>query len=155
MTLTRVPISLREARRFVGEHHRHSLPPQGGLFAVSVVSECAVTVGVAIAGRPVAPKLDDGVTVEVTRCCTLDVPRSASMLYGGLCRAAAALGYTDAITYTLVDEHGTSLLAAGFKPVAYVSPQHWHKTQRPWVDVDLFGNPTKPTGAKIRWHRSL
>ena len=34
MTLEVVPMTLREARAYVAEHHRHHLPPQGGLFAI-------------------------------------------------------------------------------------------------------------------------
>jgi hypothetical protein len=37
-----------------------------------------------------------------------------SMLYGALCRAGKALGYTEAWTYTLPHEPGISLRAAGF-----------------------------------------
>lgn len=28
------PLTLREAAAFVEQHHRHSRPPQGGLFAI-------------------------------------------------------------------------------------------------------------------------
>ncbi len=60
MTLTRRPISLREARRFVGEHHRHSLPPQGGLFAVSVVMEFASSFYDVIAGEGMQDAISTG-----------------------------------------------------------------------------------------------
>lgn len=40
--------------------------------------------------------------------------QACSMLYGAMCRAARALGYTEVWTYTLPEEPGTSLRAAGF-----------------------------------------
>jgi len=154
VTLTRVPCTVRRARRFVGDHHRHSLPPNGGLFAVAV--ECdGETVGVGIAGRPVARALDDGRTVEITRCCTLGTPNAASMVYGALCKAARALGYERAITYTLASESGASLRGAGFLVAAQVRAQGWDRPSRSRRDADLFGNATKPPGAKLRWERRL
>lgn len=71
MKLELCPVTLREASAFVGQHHRHHQPPQGGLFAIA----CAVgglVLGVAIVGRPVARRLDDGFTAEVTRLCVDD-----------------------------------------------------------------------------------
>ena len=47
------PMTLRDARSFVTEHHRHHRAPQGGLFAVGVCDDSEVR-GVAIVGRPVA-----------------------------------------------------------------------------------------------------
>ena len=151
------PISLREARRFVVEHHRHNGPPQGWLFGVGAHCDSEL-VGVGIAGRPLARHLQDGRTVEITRLCLSAAPRNtASMLYGALCRAAKALGYVLAITYTLASELGTSLKAAGFTPVADVEARsEW--TQHEGVNRaqrDLFGEQRRPTEAKVRWERAL
>lgn len=115
--LTLVPISYKLAAAFIDAHHRHNAPPQGWKFGVGV-SDGHELVGVATAGRPVARHLDDGVTVEITRSCTLGHPNANSMLYGALCRAAFALGYVRVITYTQGTESGSSLLGAGFKVVA-------------------------------------
>lgn len=96
------PIALRRARAFVNEHHRHNVAPQGWLFGVQLV--CGTeTVGVGIAGRPIARMADDGRTVEITRLTLVEgAPKNAATrLYGALCRAAKALGYLRAITYTL------------------------------------------------------
>lgn len=68
MMLTLVPITLKEARAFVDEHHRHHEAPQGGLFAVGCAMERRV-VGVSIIGRPVARLIDADFTAEVTRLC--------------------------------------------------------------------------------------
>ena len=66
MKLTPVPISLREAREFVGNFHRHNKPPQGGKFAIGAsYDDCLV--GVAIVGNPVARRMMDGFTAEVIR----------------------------------------------------------------------------------------
>ena len=155
--ITVEPIKLGEARRFVAEHHRHNDPPQGWLFGVAVHSGDR-RVGVAIAGRPIARILDDGHTVEITRVCLLPgAPKNAaSKAYGAICRAAAALGYTKAVTYTLAAELGTSVKASGFTRVADVHPdQSWNRRARPRIQRDLFGHERRPTGAKHRWERSL
>src|SRR3972149_264890 len=108
------PITYPEACKFVSLHHRHHLPPQGWKFGIAVNDGLQV-VGVITVGRPVARMLDDGWTLEVTRCCTNGVPNAASMLYGSARKAVFALGYKKLITYTLKNEGGTSLKAAGWK----------------------------------------
>lgn len=119
MKLVAVPISQREACEFVGNFHRHNKPPQGAVFAVGV-SDGGRLVGVAVAGRPVARRLDDGLTLEVTRCCVLDgAPKgSNSFLYARCWNAARELGYQRMVTYTLTCESGASLRGAGWKPLA-------------------------------------
>jgi hypothetical protein len=70
------PISLKLAQEYVREHHRHNKPPIGHKFSVGLFVDGAL-VGTAIAGRPVARMLDDGLTLEVTRTCT-DGTRNAN-----------------------------------------------------------------------------
>lgn len=148
------PITLKAARKFVGELHRHNRPPQGGLFAVSVRDGERVA-GVAIVGRPVARMLDDGRTVEITRTCTDGTKNANSMLYGAACRTAAAMGYERAITYTLAEEPGVSLRAAGFEVDAHVKAEDsWSRPSRARTQADLFGHK-RPQGAKVRWRRRL
>ena len=65
-----LPISLRDANAFVLAHHRHSGQVRGCKFCVAVVDDLDAVHGVAIVGRPVARRLDDGKTAEVTRLCT-------------------------------------------------------------------------------------
>ena len=149
------PTPLRVARAFVGEHHRHApVTSKGALFAVSLVLEDEV-VAVGIATRPISRHMQDGRTIEISRCCTLGHHNAASMVYGALCRAAKALGYKRAITYTIEGEDGVSLRAAGFVPVSETRAGQWSRTSRPRVDYDLWGNPTKPEGVKTRWEREL
>lgn len=64
-----MPISIKDANKFVGLHHRHNKPTGGGKFAIGA-AVAGQLVGVAIAGRPVARLLDDGQTLEITRVCT-------------------------------------------------------------------------------------
>ncbi len=155
MTLQLRPVTLREARRFIGEHHRHNLPPRGWRFGVAVWAEGAL-VGVGVASRPVARGLDDGVTMEVTRTCTTGEPNANSMLYGALCRASKALGYTRVVTYTLEGESGAPLRAAGFEVDAELGPRPaWEYTEQARVQTDIFGEERRPAGAKTRWIRRL
>lgn len=152
--VTLVPITLREARRFVGEHHRHNLPPVGWKFGVGVHDGHQLR-GVGIAGQPVARLFNDGFTLEIQRVCTDGAPNACSMLYGALVRAGKALGYRRFVTYTLASEPGTSLRAAGFTVAEEItSGPTWRRTGRPRDDVDLFGNERRPTEDKLRWERA-
>lgn len=112
-----VPVTRDQAMDFIRSHHRHSRRPQGYRFAVGVARDTKL-IGVATAGRPVARALDDGNTIEVTRVCTDGTPHACSMLYGACWRAAKAMGYRRAVTYTLTTESGASLRAAGWTRVA-------------------------------------
>lgn len=156
VALRLVPMSLDVAKRFVGEHHRHNLPPVGWKFGVGVATDDGELVGVAMAGRPVARMLDDGRTLEVIRTCTLGTQNANSMLYGAVARAAKALGYDRLFTYTLADEPGSSLRAAGWEKDADVpAAASWSVPSRPRIQVDLFGNERRPPGEKTRWIKRL
>ena len=131
MRLTIVPVTFRQACQFIETHHRHHRPPRGMKFAIGVTGDDGL-VGVATAGRPVARHLDDGVTLEVTRTCTVGEPNANSMLYGAAWRAARAMGYLRLITYTQEGESGASLRAAGLQPVAELRPRSgWTTASRP------------------------
>jgi hypothetical protein len=153
--LTLVPVTRDVARRFVGEHHRHNLPPVIVRLAVGVESEGRL-VGVATAHNPVARMLDDGYTLEVTRTCTDGTRNVNSMLYGAVTRAAKALGFQRLYTYTLVEESGASLKAAGWTMDEELRERpSWDCPSRPRVQVDLFGEERRPPGPKIRWVKHL
>jgi len=145
MRLLLVPISLREANAFVAQHHRHHGPTRGHKFAVAVGSSDGVIRGVAIAGRPVARNLDDGVSLEVLRVCTDGTPNACSMLYGAVRRAAVAMGYPPSriFTYTLASEPGASLRAAGWQRDADTKGGEWGRADRP--------RETANSGPKTRW----
>jgi hypothetical protein len=127
-----VPVAFRQACEFVAACHRHHGPPQGMKFAIGVAVAGGALAGVVIAGRPVARHLDDGLTIEVTRTCTSGAANANSMLYAAAWRAARALGYRRAITYTQAGESGASLRAAGWQPVAVCPPRPgWDRPGRP------------------------
>ena len=100
-----VPISITAARDFVSRHHRHNNPPRSALFALGLSAE-GVLVGVATVGRPIARMLQDGLTAEVTRVCTIpEAPKGAvSKLYARCQKVWFAMGGLRLITYTLESE---------------------------------------------------
>lgn len=137
------PISLRAARRYVTEMHRHHDAPQGGKFALAAWHDERL-VGVAIVGRPVSRALDNGTTAEVIRVATNGTRNACSFLYGASKRAAQAMGYVKVLTYTLEEESGASLRAVGWKRVGVAGGGSWSVPSRPRVDHH-------PTQGKIRW----
>lgn len=88
-----LPISLRDANAFVLAHHRHSGQVRGCKFCVAVVDDLDAVHGVAIVGRPVARRLDDGKTAEVTRLSTDGIANGCSFLYSRCARIAKLMGY--------------------------------------------------------------
>nr|WP_197080913.1 XF1762 family protein [Paenibacillus sp. VKM B-2647] len=71
------PITFAEACEFVRQYHRHHPPTLGHKFSIAVADGEKV-VGVVTVGRPVARHLDNGRTLEVTRCCTDGTKNAAS-----------------------------------------------------------------------------
>jgi hypothetical protein len=127
------PITLEEAKVFIKKYHRHHIPPQGWKFGIAV-NDGQKVVGVITVGRPVARALDNGYTLEVTRCCTDGTKNACSKLYAAAWRATRAMGYKRLITYTLASENGASLRAAGFKTLYKVKGRSWNCPSRPRVD---------------------
>lgn len=134
MSLEITPIGLAEANAFVADHHRHHKPCAGHKFSIAVSNDSTV-VGVAIIGRPVSRELDDGWTLEVNRCCTDGSKNACSILYGSAWKAAKALGYKRLITYTLPQEGGASLRAAGWALIGLRGGGNWNTKSRPRVDT--------------------
>lgn len=139
------PCTLRQARAFIYQHHRtHPGYRSGHLFSVALLS-AGELVGVALASRPKAGGLDDGRTLEVARCCVLPgIPNGCSILYRALVRAGEALGYRLFITYTLEEEHGRSLKAAGFTPDGLTRGGSWSRRARKRA-------ASSHDGRKVRW----
>lgn len=153
-----VPVTKLVANRFVTEHHRHNMHP-GNMttFQVGVEAD-GVLVGVAITSPPIARALAAKYprSLEVRRTCTTGERNANSMLYGACARAAKALGYETLFTYTLAEEPGSSLKAAGWVVDAELSARpSWSTPSRPRYDQDLFGNARRPTGPKVRWRKDL
>lgn len=146
MRLELVPVSQREAFAFIAAHHRHHLPPRGALWCIGAARDGEL-VAVVVVGRPVARRLQDGFTAEVTRLCTngtAEAKNAASMLYAAAWRAARAMGYRRLITYTLADETGISVASAGWKAMHQTRGGSWSRTDRVRVDKH-------PLGAKTLW----
>ena len=143
MSLQLQPITYPEACKFIKQHHRHHLPPQGWKFGIAV-NDGDKVVGVITVGRPVARHLDNGWTLEVTRSCTDGTRNANSKLYSAAWRATRALGYKRLITYTLTTEPGTSLKAAGWKLIGQAGGGTWNRENRPRID-------THPIGQKLLW----
>ncbi|GAA1748523.1 XF1762 family protein [Streptomonospora arabica] len=131
MSLHLSPVSLAEAKAFIEVFHRHLGPPRGHKFSLGAADQAGVLVAVAVVGRPVARGLDDGRSLEVTRLASDGTPNACSLLYAACRRAARALAYERLVTYTRADEPGTSLRAAGWRPVAGLPPRgDWHPPRR-------------------------
>jgi len=124
------PIRRQLAHAFIREHHRHLPPPVGQCFALGLYGGTSL-LGVIIAGRPVARLLDDGLTLEITRCATTGTPNAPSQLYAAVVRVAQAMGYLRVITYTRADETGASVKAAGFHHDHDVRAETWDRPARP------------------------
>ena len=142
--LTLTPINLKTANAFVQQYHRHHKPTRGHKFSIGV-SENGALVGVAICGRPVARRLDDGYTLEVNRLCTDGTPNACSILYAAAYRAARAMGYHKVITYILDTENGTSLKAAGYTCEGRAGGLEWNGAKAP-KQADQY-----PRQMKTRW----
>lgn len=124
-----IPLHLRDANRFVAEHHRHHGPTQGHKFSIGLLQDGALT-GVAIVGRPVARAVDDGITAEVTRLCTNGAKNACSRLYAACWRAAGAMGYRRIVTYIFDSQSGASLKAAGWQRLGHVPGESWNRPNR-------------------------
>lgn len=150
-----VTISLAQARAFIGHTHRHAKRLHAWKFGCGLQDDVGL-VGACAVGRPRAIPLDDGATLEVYRLALLDGlgGNAGSMLLGRAKRAAAALGYTKLITYTLdgddpdEQETGAVCIAAGFEAVARTRGGSRNRPSRARTD----GAPTCP---KIRWECAL
>ncbi len=150
MSLVLVPVTQREAFAFVAQNHRHHRPPRGSILCIGA-AECTPEglavdglVGVAVVGRPLARELQDGWTAEVTRVATDGARNACSFLYGACWRACRAVGFRRLVTYTLPEEGGASLRAAGWRLIGGAGGGSWSRAARPRVDLH-------PTQRKLRW----
>jgi len=123
-----VHLSIDVANEFIGRYHRHNKPVPGSVINLGVADETGLLRGVAVIGRPVARKLDNGWTLEVNRVATDGCFNACSALYAASRRIVFELGYRRLITYTLQEESGISMRAVGWKKVAATKPSGlgWH-----------------------------
>lgn len=127
------PIFQKEARVFIEKYHRHHKSFVGSIFQIGASIDGKL-VGVVVVGRPVARRLQDGYTAEVTRLCTDGSRNVCSKLYSAAWKAAKAMGYKRLITYILESEPGTSLKASGWKEIGRAGGLSWNVPSRPRVD---------------------
>lgn len=146
------PIDFKSAKQFVALHHRHNSAPQGHKFSIAIEAGGA-RIGVAMASIPRAIHQNDWETLEVIRCCVDERFRNAcSKMYAAVIRIAKAMGYKRLLTYTLVDEPGSSLLAVGFSKEGIVKCKGygWDSPSRPRKKPERY-----PEGDKFRWVLTL
>lgn len=150
MDIKTARVELPEANEFVKENHRHHKPVTGHRFSVGASLDGKL-VGVAIVGRPVAPKTDQKMIAEVARLCTNDVKNSCSFLYSKCARIAKEMGFSKIQTFILESESGVSLKAAGWICEGVVkttsSKNRWNS--RPGRSAD------KQDENKLRWAKYL
>jgi hypothetical protein len=120
-----------DAIRFVADTHRKQPKVQGAMWCVSVRDEKEI-VGVALVGWPARSQTND----EVDTLCVLRVAvkegykNACSMLYGSCWRAARAMGTDSMVTFTHLDEPGTSLRAAGWIEDGTTDGGEWSRPSR-------------------------
>ncbi|WP_395606307.1 XF1762 family protein [Bacillus velezensis] len=142
------PITLKDACQFVDQNHRHHIGPQGHKFSIGLY-DGDIIIGVIIAGRPVSRHQDNGITLEVTRCCVKEAYKNGiSKLYAAVCKIAKVMGYKKVITYTLIEEPGVSMRSVNFLKVRTSSGGSWSSENRQRKDKH-------PTGKKLLWVREL
>lgn len=148
------PVTGKRAIAWIAETHRHLPKLQGALFAVGV-EEGGRLMAVGTAGNP--PRVWQGTgRFVITRVAAESVAVAAdeharpycTMIYGALCRAGKALGYREAWTYTLPEEPGTSLRAAGFEDMGMTRAEEWDRPSGP-------RSKAVRAEAKRRWRRVL
>ena len=141
------------ARAFIARHHGHCSPPRVWRFGTTIMNGWTL-LGVVVVGNPVAPAFNGTGTVEVNRLCVrrdLDpmLRRDCcSKLYGWSAREAERRGFRRIITYTRIDELGTSLAAAGWVCEGPAGGRGWHSKRRSRSNVNAWIK-------KVRWSRTL
>ena len=149
--LSCIPLTLKDANKFVKEFHRHNKDCRGHRFSIGAVYNDEL-VGVAIVGRPIARKLDQKLIAEVLRNCVKpDAPKgTCSFLYSKAIQVWQVLGGKKVITYTLETEKGSSLKAVNFKDVSKTPVFKYGWTNRKNRIL-----PETQKVRKVRWEKEL
>jgi hypothetical protein len=144
-----IPITLDQAKQFVGQEHRHHAPPHKHRWSIGAVKNGKL-VGVVVVGRPVSGSVEPYLIAEVIRLATDGTKNACSFLYGKAARVAKEMGYKSTQTFTLPEEGGASLRAVGWAFVHATSGDDWHgRKGRPNRRTD------QPQGPKWKWQRLL
>lgn len=143
-----IPIELKAANEFVSKIHRHHPPVYRDKFRLACIADDGHMCGVIQAARPVSRILDDGVTIEIVRCCTDGTYNACSFMYSRITRIAKEMWYKKVVTYILEEEFGSSLKASGWEKEADTFGHSWDCPSRP--------RKTKvPQCNKQRWSKLL
>lgn len=113
MTLAATPMTRDEANVWIVVNHRHHGRVTGHRFIVGALLDGRL-VGVAVAGRPRARRIDQYKHVEVSRLCSDGAANVCSFLYSRCARVARELGFESVFTAILLEEPGASLRASGW-----------------------------------------
>lgn len=145
------PCTVKDATRWVTTIHRHHKRELAGArFAVAIVDGAGARVGVAVVTS--GPQVWEGTgRCNIARVATDGTKNACSMLYGAICRAATALGYREAWTYTLPSEPGTSLKASGFEDMGLTAGGEHDRPNQPKRRRVAAEQPSE----KRRWRRVL
>jgi hypothetical protein len=141
------PITLRDAGCMVNLYHRHHTGDHAHLFSLGCFAGGRL-VGAATVGRPKSRVLDNGSCVEITRLVSDGTRNVCSKLLGAARRAAGEDGYSFVVTYTLPNESGASLRAAGFICEGAAGGGTWNRRSRRRQD-------RHPTCIKLRWRSAV
>ena len=160
MSLRIVPLTLAQANSLVASLHRHHKPVVGHRFSIGAEADGKL-VGAAIVGRPVAGNRMVGnaqyMTAEVTRLVTDGTKNACSILYAAAARTAREMGFDSIQTYTLEQESGTSLRAAGWTLDGVTSVTDWESDARKGqlrLDGRMYRDD-QPMTPKSRWVKRL
>lgn len=155
MSYALAPCSVKAALKQVRAWHRKLPKLQGALFAARVIGPDGECCAVGLFGNPCQEWQDTGRGVITRIAAQEGLPKvgehaapACTMLYGALCRAAKALGYREAWTYTLPEEPGTSLRAAGFIKMGLTDGGDYDRPSRN-------RKPAIRPEPKVRWLRQL
>lgn len=143
-----IPIELKAANAYVAENHRHLDPVHRDKWRLAAVDDSGKIIGVVQAARPTARYLDNGMTIDIVRCCTDGTRNACTFLLGRAERIAKAMGYSKMISYILESETGVSYKAAGWHKEADTIGHDWSCPSRP-------RKTTAPTCNKQRWAKDI
>jgi hypothetical protein len=154
MSLAVSPWTVKQALPFVAKVHRRLPRIQGAMWAVALLADGQI-VGTALVGWP-ARKLN-GDTLSVLRVAVVEGHKNGcSMLYGACSRAGKAMGAKNMVTYTHVDEPGTSLRAAGWVDGGLTDGGEWSRESRPrlpGIDAEEKRRWWAPWSERAKWSR--
>lgn len=150
------PCRRADAIAFVREHHSHhrrGIAP-ADVFRLGAYLDGA-RVAVALMGEATAPGLSSSEVWEVTRVCVgPGAPRyTASRILGACGRVMDGAGVQLGISYTRVDERGSSYLASGWVPAALVKGRPHTSGNRALRMLPGLYEPSTEIVDRVRWER--